>query len=147
MIIRWYTRIVTIVIREMGKRHAHGPISCTKEKSEKWLNLGHIRDRIYLTSIIIISSVYLGFCRAMQVIHGKDCNSKVCLSYYNPSSLAARQYRVANHRLWSFITNDIHIYHDDVIVQPRPNISSSFIKTSFKLWYVWKMAPTPFIQM
>ena len=50
IIIRQSTHSLTIIRREMGKLNTHSPIYCIKNNCEKWLNLRHTLDRMYLTS-------------------------------------------------------------------------------------------------
>ena len=52
MIIRLSERILTIIIREMGKLNTHSPIYCTKYNWENWLNLRHTLDKMYLANIL-----------------------------------------------------------------------------------------------
>ena len=48
------TRILTIIIREIGNPNTHIPLCCMKDSWENWLNLGHTLDRMYLRIILKI---------------------------------------------------------------------------------------------
>ena len=53
MIIRWSTRIRTIMIKQMGMLNTHSPIYCMKDNWDNWLNLRHTLENTPETHFII----------------------------------------------------------------------------------------------
>ena len=137
---RTTTRILTIIIRKMGKLNTHSPIYCMKDNWQNWLNLRHARYRMYLTSML---DQYL------QIVHNERvrCENKWTRSsgqnvfHYLPTS---QDWTVIKDRMPSLLGIYLKLQaHDGTTTSgttPRKSLITMGKVNRVIIFYSWKQA-------